>query len=484
MISFIIPEMILLSLAFVHLLSHVWLNSRRFESLRFWITQLALIFSAIFSMHHLNMKRVYIFDHMMTFDPLGQSLRMIILFSCIFLLAYRHFGLSKRKEQRQDGQSMCLILFAIIGMLVAVSSRNILIIYLGLEMFSLPLYALIAQDNGQHSNLSEASIKYFIMGALASGFILFGFALIYATTHSLDLGTIALWVITHLKYYHMILPIAAASIFMFAGICFKLGLAPCHSWVPDVYQGTTAENTLVVATVPKIASWGILVRLFVGTIGTLHHQWFLLLSIVAIVSIILGNLFAITQRNIRRLLGYSSIAHMGYATLGLLMINPAGIASSFFYMIIYVLSSLLAFGILAMLERDKHEFILIKDLKGFSSRCPDLAFMMMIAMFSMAGIPPLAGFMAKFSVLNTLITSHHRTLLILAIIAVIMSVLGAFYYINIIRQMYFENAPEGQMNKIAANSFGKSILTFNSLLIIGFGIMPSMVMGFALHQVA
>ncbi len=335
-----------------------------------------------------------------------------------------------------------LSMFSLLGMFVMISGSNFLLIYLGLELLTLSSYALVAlrRDNAV---ASEAAMKYFVLGAMASGFLLYGLSMMYGATGSLDINEV-FKAIASRKVNHQVL--VFGLVFIVAGLAFKLGAAPFHMWVPDVYQGAPTAVTLMIGAAPELAAFAIIIRLLVEGLLPLAIDWQQMLALLAIASLLVGNLAAIAQTNLKRMLAYSTISQMGFMLLGLVagVVNDNtynaqfAYSASMFYIVTYVLTTLASFGIILLLAREGFESEEITDLAGLNQRSPLYAGVMAIAMFSLAGIPPLVGFYAKLAVLQALIASGQGLYIALAVFAVVMSLIGAFYYMRVVKVMYFD----------------------------------------------
>jgi len=382
------------------------------------------------------------------------TLALVYTYSKHFL---RSFGLFR-------ADFYTLTLFALLGVMLLISANSLITVYLGLELTSLSSYALVAFDRGSKRG-SEAAMKYFVLGSLASGLLLYGMSMIYGATGSLELQTISRAVSTGGS--HDIL-LALGLVFMVAGIAFKLGAAPFHMWVPDVYQGAPAAVTLFISTVPKLAAFAMAYRLLHSGMGALHADWQQMLVLLAVMSIMVGNLAAIMQTNIKRMLAYSTISHMGFMLLGLLPGSAYGFGASMFYVIVYALMSAAGFGMVILLSDKGVEAEELNDFKGLNQRNPWYAAVMAMVMLSMAGIPPFVGFFAKWLVIKAAIDAG---LLWLAILAVVFSVIGAFYYLRVIILMYVRE-PENEARIEAPADFGAAI-SLNGILILGLGIFSS-----------
>lgn len=457
-----LPEIFVLSMACIALLVDLFIPKSK-RIITFLLVELALVGAFIINIYFYYMPTTYTFDHMYVHDQVATLLKLFI--EATSFLAFIYARQYLKQQQMQEGEYYILGLFSVLGMLILVSGNSLLILFLGLEFLSLPLYAMVAmqRDSGI---ASEAAIKYYVMGAMASGILLYGLSMLYGTTGSLDVTAIANQI--------SLLPLGdrliatMGLVFIITGVAFKLGAAPFHMWAPDVYQGAPSPVTLFIGSAPKIAAFGLVIRLLVDAMPTLSLEWQQLFIVVAILSMAIGNIAAIIQTNIKRLLAYSSIAHMGYMSLGLLTATTAGYAASLFYMLIYALMATGAFAIITILSKAGHEIVAIKDLRGLNSRNPWLAFMMLLLMFSMAGIPPTAGFFAKLGVLQALVGANFVWL---AAVALIFAVIGAYYYLAIVKVMYFEE-PQEQVPFHTSMDMNIAI-SINSIAILVLGIFPT-----------
>lgn len=461
-IHFALPEMILLGTACVALLAGLFLG-HRFPNITFISAIVGLTLSGIVSFTFLGQFKEVILHGLFISDDAAQLMKLFICLSVLLSFIYSKNYIKERQMPSSD--YYVLGLFSTIGMMTLVSAHSLLTIYLGLELLSLPLYALAAirRTNG---DASEAAMKYFVMGAIASGMLLYGISLLYGATGKLDLHEIAV-AITH-QWQQQPGLLSFALVFILAGTGFKLAAAPFHMWAPDVYQGAPSSVTLFIATAPKIAAIGMTLRLLTIALPELVMQWQQLLLVMSLLSAGLGNLLAITQTNIKRLFAYSAISHMGYALFGILAATTAGYAAALYYVVVYAIMSAGAFGLIVLLSHSGIEIEAIDDLKGLNKKHPWLAFLMMIVMLSMAGIPPTVGFFAKLLVLKALVDVH---LTWVAIIGLVFAVIGAFYYLKIIKVMYFDDVSE----KIQAD-ISKPVLlvfSFNCLSLLYLGIFPS-----------
>jgi len=458
-IAWLLPEMVLLTMACVILLLDAYLPK---NYLTYQLTQGTLIGTALFTFATYSATPKLAMNNMFISDPMSVVLKLFILAIVFVVFIYSRDYLRTRNLLK--GEYFVLGLFAVLGMMIMVSAHNLLTIYLGLELLSLSLYAMVAMQRDSQS-ATEAAMKYFVLGALASGMLLYGMSILYGITGTLDLAQLAQAISQQTDDRHSLL--VFGLVFIIVGLGFKLGAVPFHSWVPDVYQGSPTAVTLFIGSAPKLAAFAMLIRLLADGMQHLHADWQQMLILLAILSMGIGNLIAIAQTNIKRMLAYSTIAHVGYLMLGVLTGTEAGYAAAMFYVIVYALMSLGGFGMIILLSRAGFEAENIEDFKGLNERNSWYAFLMLILMLSMAGIPPLLGFWAKWSVLAQVIQAD---MVWLAIVAVIFAIIGAFYYLRIIKMMYFERAQD--LAPIEVNTEMHVVLSANALLILGLGIMP------------
>ncbi|MGV2908033.1 NADH-quinone oxidoreductase subunit NuoN [Achromobacter sp. AGC25] len=387
------------------------------------------------------------------------------------------------RDMLKGGELYVLTLFALLGQMVMISSGNLISIYLGLELMSLALYALIALRRDDVV-ATEAAMKYFVLGALASGFLLYGMSMVYGSTGHLDLAEISK-VVAAGKAEKMAL--VFGIVFLVSGLAFKLGAVPFHMWVPDVYQGSPTAVTLILGGAPKLAAFAITLRLLVDGLHGLAADWQPMLMILAVLSLAIGNLTAIAQTNFKRMLAYSTISHMGFVLLGLMSgsvagkpeLSSAAYGASLFYMLTYVLTTLASFGIVLLLSRQGFECEQIDDLKGLNRRSPWHAAIVLLLMFSLAGIPPLVGFYAKLAVLQALISAGHVTL---AVIAVLFSLIGAFYYLRVVKVVYFDE-PAADAAPIAATCGQRGLLSVNGAMMLVLGLLPGGLMALCVQAI-
>jgi len=395
------------------------------------------------------------FNDMFVLDGMATLTKLAVIFLTFIVLIYSYSYITQRKMYR--GEYFVLILNAVLGMMVMISASHFLTIYIGLELLSLSLYTLVAMN--RHSGLAtEAAMKYFVLGALASGMLLYGMSMIYGATGSLDIESIR-DAIQGMESDDAMLILGL--VFIVVGLGFKLGVVPFHMWIPAIYQGAPTSVVLFIGTAPKVAAFALIMRLLVEGFQGLAVSWSDMLVIIAILSMATGNLLAIVQTNLKRMLAFSTISHMGYFLLGILSANPNGYSASLFYILVYSFTSLAAFGLIIMMSRAGFEAEEISDYKGLNKRHPWFAFLVALVMFSMAGIPPTVGFFAKLSVIQALIDVEMYWL---AIVAVLFAVIGAYYYLRIIKTVYFDK-PE--TNEPIEAKFGMQfVLSLNVIALI------------------
>jgi len=398
-------------------------------------------------------------------DPMAALLKTSILLITFGVFVYSRNYLVERDLFK--GEFYVLGLFAVLGMLVMVSAHNLLTIYLGLELLSLSLYAMVAFHRDS-SAASEAAMKYFVLGALASGMLLYGISMLYGATGSLDFAEItAVLAEQGAGQESPSMVLIFALVFIVVGLAFKFGAVPFHMWVPDVYHGAPTPVTLFIGSAPKIAAVAMALRILVETLGDLMVDWQAMLVILSVLSLAIGNVVAIAQTNIKRMLAYSTISHVGFLFLGLLAGTTEGYSASIFYAITYALTAIGAFGMIILLSRKGFEADTLDDFKGLNDRSPWFAFMMLVLMFSMAGVPPTVGFYAKLSVLQAVVNID---MIWLAIVAVMFSVIGVFYYLRVIKLMYFDKAEEGAALKVSPDM--QIAMSLNGLAVLGLGFFP------------
>ena len=529
-VAWLLPEILVLTMACVILLIDAFLP-KQLRNLTYHLTQGTLLGAALLIIATSTTQPILAMNDMVIIDAMSTVLKLFIVLIVFFTFVYSREYLQDRKMFK--GEYFVLGLFATLGMLIMVSAHNLLMIFLGLELLSLSLYTMIAM-NRESKVASEAAMKYFVLGALASGMLLYGMSMLYGITATLDITKLSqniteisndrttitavnklidetenveLAVKNIEKYVAeitnspvatkiaevinanieteamvIIQPIIKSSsqsyiilvfglVFIVIGVAFKLGAVPFHSWIPDVYHGSQTSMTLFIASAPKIAAFAMLMRLLVDGMQTLHTDWQGMLILLSILSIIVGNVIAIAQHNIKRMLAYSTIAHVGYLLLGIIAANADGYAASMFYVVVYAIMTLGAFGMIILLSRTEFEAENIVDFKGLNERNPWYAAIMLIIMLSMAGIPPMIGFWAKWAVLAQVINAGF---IWLAVLAVLFAVIGAFYYLRIVKFMYFDKPTD--LTPIEASTDIRVALSANALTILLLGLMPNTLM--------
>ena len=466
------PEIVLLTMACVILIVDLFVTDPK-RRLTFWMTQASI--GVVAAMHWLYFSgglTLYGMQGQVVTDPLGHLLAFFAALATLVTVAYAQPYLASRDMLK--GEFFTLTLFSLLGISIMCSANHFLVVYLGLELMSLSLYALTALRR-DHGVSTEAAMKYFVLGALASGFLLYGMSMLYGATGSLEIPKV-FDQIARGQINREVLVLG--TVFIVAGLGFKLGAAPFHMWVPDVYQGAPTAVTLLIGAGPKMAAFAITIRLLVEGMLGLAVDWQQMLIVMAMASLVVGNIVAIAQTNLKRMLAYSTIAQIGFVVLGL----SAGVvsgntlsaanaySSSMFYIVSYMLTTLGTFGLILYLSRAGFESEEISDLSGLSKRAPWLAGVMALFMFSLAGVPPLVGFYAKLAVLQALVTTNVTAYIVLAVVAVLLSLIGAFYYLRVVKVMYFDEpvgaAPESPSRGISA------LLALNGAAVLVLGILP------------
>ena len=406
---------------------------------------------------------IYTFSGMFVADPLANLLKLCIYVTVAVVLVYSQAYIRARDMFR--GEFFVLALFSMLGMMVMVSANHLLLLYLGLELMTLALYAMIALQRDSAA-ATEAAMKYFVLGALASGMLLYGMSMLYGATGVLELTRMAEIIAADQADSTILL---FALVFILAGLGFKLSAVPFHMWVPDVYEGAPTSAALFIASAPKLAAFAFVMRLLVTGLGAdyLVGQWQWMLVIMAVLSLAIGNITAIAQSNLKRMLAYSTISHMGFLLLGVLAGGSDGYSSAMFYVIVYVLMTLGTFGMILLLSRAGFEADQLDDFKGLNVRSPWYAFLMLLLMFSMAGLPPAVGFYAKLSVLWAVAAAGF---LWLAVVAVLFSLIGAFYYLRIVKLMYFDQPLDH--SPLAPSAGMGWVLGANGLAMLVLGVLP------------
>lgn len=470
--SAVYPDIVLLTMACVVAMVDLWVTDTR-RTLTYWLT---LISIAVVGVMHLlafnGGATVYAAQRMVVADPMGHLLGVFAAIAVIVSLVYARPYAGERDMLK--GELFTLAMFTLLGIDVMLSANNFLVVYLGLELMSLSLYALVALRR-DHADSTEAAMKYFVLGALASGFLLYGLSMMYGATGSLEISEVFKAIGTGQINKSVLV---FGVVFVVAGLGFKLGAVPFHMWVPDVYQGAPTAITLLIGGAPKLAAFAITIRLLVEGMSGLGGEWQQMLIVLSVGSMVLGNIVAIAQSNLKRMLAYSSIAQMGFMLLGftptVINVNTLsaanGYSSSMFYITTYVLTTLGSFGMVMLLSRQGFESEQIDDLKGLARRSPWFAGMMAILMFSLAGLPPTVGFYAKLAVLQAVVSTNVAGYIWLAVAAVVLSLIGAYYYLRVVKVMYFDEPTDTR--PIVSTGDVRAVLSINALAVLVLGVLP------------
>ena len=474
-----LPEIVLLVGACALMLADLYVKSedRRASFFMAQCVLLACAAATLFVLLGSGGELIYAFGNLYVADVMAHVLKLSAYGAVSAALVYSRQYLIDR--DLLTGEFLTLLLFALLGMMVMMSANSFLTVYLGLELLSLCLYAMVAL-NRDSAVSTEAAMKYFILGALASGLLLYGMSMLYGATGTLNLNEVAKQIATLSKDSTQHAFLIFGLVFMVCGIAFKLGVAPFHMWIPDVYQGAPIAVTLVIGTAPKLAAFAMAMRLLVNGLLDLAHDWQQMLAILAVLSMAIGNITAIAQSNLKRMLAYSTIAHMGFMLLGLLSgvvggnwrNAPDAYGAAMFYTIVYVLMSAGSFGMLLFLSQKGFECEKLEDLKGLNRRNPWYAFLMLLMMFSLAGVPPAVGFYAKLAVLSAVVNAG---MIWLAVVAVLFSLIGAYYYLRIVKLMYFDEPKDA--TPVSGRPLGvRVLLSANGLALLALGILPQPLM--------
>lgn len=467
------PEIVLLVMACVIAMTDLFVKNPRRTS-TYVLTLLSLgVVALLNGLYAQGGQTIYAFGNMVVSDSMGNWLKCFATIAVMVTLVYGRPYAADR-DMLRGGELFTLAMFSLLGMSVMISGNNFLVIYLGLELLTLSSYALVAlrRDN---ANATEAAMKYFVLGAMASGFLLYGLSMMYGATGSLDVNAV-FKAIASGQIKHQVL--VFGLVFVVAGLAFKLGVVPFHMWIPDVYHGAPTAVTLLVAGAPKLAAFAIVIRLLVEGFLPLAFDWQQMLAVLAIASLLLGNLAAIAQTNLKRMLAYSTIAQMGFVLLGMSVGVVSGntlsagnaYSSAMFYVVTYVLTTLGTFGLILYLSAQGFESEEIADLAGLAQRSPWLAGVMTVFMFSLAGVPPLVGFYAKLSILQALVSTNIDAHVWLAVFAVMMSLVGAYYYLRVVKVMYFD-APS-RSESLERGRGVSALLALNGAAVLVFGLLP------------
>ena len=463
-----LPEIFVLGMACAVLLADVIFKQR---NLTYLMTLATLLGAALITAFTSVPMVQTTFGGQFVDDAMGDLLKLIAYLTAMTAVVYSRNYLSERRLF--NGEFFVLALFAVLGMMVMISANHFLVLYVGLELLSLALYAMVALQRDSRQ-ATEAAMKYFVLGALASGLLLYGMSMLYGLTGTLELPKMAAILQAGVKDTVIL---AFGIVFLVAGLGFKLGVAPFHMWVPDIYQGAPSAVTLFIGSAPKLAAFAFTMRILVGGLEPAVGDWQGMLAIMAVLSLAVGNLAAIMQTNIKRMLAYSTISHMGFLLLGVLSGTFAGYSAAMFYVIAYVLMSLGSFGLVVYLSQNGLEAEHLDDFKGLNARHPWLAALMAILMFSMAGIPPFVGFYAKLTILQSLVGAGFTWL---AVVAVMFSLIGAFYYLRVVKILYFD-APKADAPGVTTAHDIQALLSANGVAILVLGILPQPLLGLCVY---
>ena len=457
-ILILLPEFYLVAAACVLLLLDAFMKPAQ-RGMLHWLSVAVLLVAAYLVVAGQPDVPVTAFGGMFVRDRVAEILKVFALICAVMVFVYARPYL--RERNLYVGEFYTLTIFAVIGIMLLVSAGNLVMVYLGLELLTLSTYALVALNRDSPLS-SESAIKYFVLGALASGMLLYGMSMVYGATGSLDLAQL------HTAGAHSAMPnlLQFGLIFMIIGIGFKLGAAPFHMWIPDVYEGAPTAVTVFIGSAVKLAAFGMAYRLLESGMGELVQHWRIMLAALAVLSLAIGNLVALVQTNLKRLLAYSTISHMGYLLLGLASANPEGYAAAMFYAISYALMGTAAFGVILALSRAGFECDNIDDLRGLNQQSPWLAFLMLLVVFSLAGVPPLFGFYAKLLVLEAAI---HADMLWLALVGAAFAIVGLYYYLRVVKVMYFDKPEQALELRLQPDVPLRLVLSLNvlSLLVLG-----------------
>jgi NADH-quinone oxidoreductase subunit N len=466
-----IPEMVMLAMTCLVLVVDLFLPQAK-RGFTLFLTVLTLLLTAVAVIAIAPADTVSTFGGSFILDQLAVTLKVAILLISALVFIYSRDYL--KDHDIYKGEYYVLGLFAVLGMMIMISAHSFLLVYLGLELLSLSLYAMIA-FNRKSIQASESAMKYFVLGAMASGLLLYGISIFYGITGTLDLNQVS--DVVRMQLTENPIALSFALTFIVVGLSFKLGAVPFHMWLPDIYQGAPTSVTLFIGTAPKIAGFAMAIRLLVDGLSDLQAEWSQMLLVLAVVSMALGNIVAIVQTNFKRMLAYSTVSHVGFIMLGLLSGTEVGYSAAMFYTLTYAITASVAFGVLMLLNREGFEAENIDDLTGLNNKNPWYAALLAIALFSMAGLPPTVGFYAKLSVIQAVVSID---MVWLAVVAVLLSVIGLFYYLRVVKAMYFDPSDEGRELTIKESLDVKILLSINGLSLLGLGIFPSGLMAYCI----
>ncbi len=456
-----LPEIVLALLVFALLIIDAFLKEGE-RHLTYWLSVVALVGTAALTAFTMGQPTVVTFYGMFVADLMSQFLKVVTLLTVAATLMMGRSYMEARGLL--SGEFLCLALFGTLGMMVMISAHHFITLYLGLELMALSQYALVALQRDS-VRATEAGMKYFVLGALSSGLLLYGMSMVYGATGSLELTRVA-FAIEHGQSHQMLG--LFGLVFIVAGIAFKLGAAPFHMWIPDVYHGAATPATLLVGAAPKVAAFAFVMRLLGFGLEGMAQDWQQMLVVLAVASLAVGNIVAIAQTNLKRMLAYSTISHMGFLMLGILAGNNNGYSSAMFYVITYAIMTLGSFGMILLLSRAGFEAENLDDFRGLNQKSRWYAFVMLVMMFSLTGLPPTAGFFGKLFVLQAALDAGYTWLVV---VAVLLSVVGAFYYLRIVKLMYMD-PPAAEMT-VAPRAETRWLLTATAVLTLALGVFPA-----------
>jgi NADH-quinone oxidoreductase subunit N len=467
------PEMTLLGLICVVMIADLFIENEN-RIITFWLSMASLLVTGVVLYATAPEARTVVFYGAYVSDPLSQVLKLgaVALVGVSFLYARDYL----RANDLHKGEYYLLGLFGLLGMMIMMSANSLLPMYLGLETLALSMYALVAIDRHNVTS-AESAMKYFLLGAIASGALLYGISWVYGVTGSLQFHEIAAALSADPGLNN--LPLWFGLAFLIVGIAFKFGAVPFHMWLPDVYEGARTPVTLYLATAPKLAALALLYRVLVDGLGGLHETWSTMIMFIAVLSILAGNFIAIAQTNIKRMLGYSTISHVGFILLAVYTGTQEGYAAALFYTLTYVVAAAGAFGIVILLSRRGYDAELLSDFKGLNARSPWFALMMLFLMFSMAGVPPFVGFLSKLYVISAVLEIGGTGLAVMMVLA---SVIGAYYYLRVIWYMYFEQNEDQAV--LQASTETRLVLSLNSIAVLALGIVPGWLLALCIQVIA
>jgi NADH-quinone oxidoreductase subunit N len=470
--TLIIPEIFVLTMACLVLVIDAFLKDEQ-RNVSYLLSLATLIGAALITWNNPATSPAIAFSGTFVVDAMADVMKFSVYLVTAAVFVYSRQYLRDRALFK--GEFYVLGLFSVLGMMVLISAHSMLTVYLGLELMSLSLYAMVA-FNRDSALSSEAAMKYFILGGFASGVLLYGMSIIYGVTGSLDLAAISAYLSGQQTFNA---PLLLGMVFIIVALAFKLGAVPFHMWVPDIYHGAPSAVTAFIGTAAKLAAFGFVMRLLIEGMGAMHDSWQDILIILSVLSLAIGNIVAIAQTNIKRMLAYSTISHVGFILLGFIAVNPEGYSAAMFYTITYAITAAAAFGIVILLSREGFEAENIEDFKGLNARHPWYAFMMLLVVFSMAGVPPTVGFYAKLLVLEAIIDQQ---MVWLAVVAVLFSVIGAFYYLRVVKVMYFDEAEDSHAINVSGGMH--LVLSSNALLALLLGIFPGALISLCLSAIS